>query len=200
MSSFYDLTRKFKPKGPGEKDNTLAPAKTLKDVTGTTFNGRVCMYRAISHIFGKDDPLKILNSIRPLIEFFQVPYDEDIWGPVMAYVFGLRHVMTLDTRKAFDQAMSASDEEGVYFISMLASQNGVSGHAVWAEKAKQKPPVFHDNEEPGEAGKGTPSLRAKFNRAEFSSTSSSRNRTSLPPARASSRPGWPRSRPSSSGS
>ena len=164
MSSFYDLTRYFKPKAPGEKNNPLAPPKTLTDVSGTSFNGRVCMYRAISGaVLGTDEPLKILAGIRPLIEFFQVPYDEDIWGPVMAFMFGLPHYKTLESRKAFDEAMSANNEEGVYFISMLAIQNGVSGHAVWAEKDESKAPKFHDNEDPGEGGVGTASLRPKFN-------------------------------------
>jgi hypothetical protein len=164
MSSFYHLTKHFKPTSPGEKNNPLAPSKNLPSVASTEFNGRVCMYRAISGaVFGTDEPLKILNNIRPLINFFQVPYDEDIWGPVMAFLFGLNHYKTIGTRRAFDQAMSVNDEEGVYFISMLASQQGVSGHAVWATKDTQKPPVFHDNEQPGDNGAGTTTLRQKFN-------------------------------------
>ena len=73
MSSFYDLTRKFKPKGPGEKDNTLAPAKTLKDVTGTTFNGR-CAYRrgARFFVFAMQADRNIPPQARQVTELSQV--------------------------------------------------------------------------------------------------------------------------------
>jgi hypothetical protein len=131
------------------------PSEALTDATDknplhpdlTKDSLKLCMYVAMGgasgEVGGRD---KVIARTKVLRDFFQIPFDDDVWALVMAYVYNFRFFHTYDARKAAEDGIAQDAKDGDrYYISIMAKSPTASGHAIYAEKENGKL-SFRDNE------------------------------------------------------
>lgn len=99
--------------------------------------GKLCMYVAMAGASGLPGGRDALIALtKPLRTLFQVPYDDDVWALILAYLFDFRFFHQYGKRRECQDGIDSDAKNGDnYFISIMAKSSTASGHAIYAEKA-----------------------------------------------------------------
>jgi hypothetical protein len=140
-----------------DADSHLHPEAT-RDST------KFCMYKAMAAVHGEPWSMytKYVEATKPLRRIFFVPFDDDVWGVMLAYLYDCHYKGLYDTYSTFETALKAEAGQ-VYYVSILSSSSEKSGHAICVKSNKDKVLEFIDNE-----SSSKDAIASKFKAACFS--------------------------------
>ena len=156
------------PTAPMEDDGEsqrLHPDAT-KDST------KLCMYKAIAGAtMGDISKWNIVaEETKPLRRTFLVPFDDDVWAVVLAYVYDFSPVGSFTSYQKATEACTKGATGTRYYISIGSTDPSKSGHAIYAEKGASGT-TFHDNEYASDTSKINPKFNSGFTLLIFSRAS-----------------------------
>jgi hypothetical protein len=102
--------------------------------------GKLCMYVAMAgasdYPGGRDALIQKFQTFR---NTFKIPYDDDVFALILAYMFDFRFFHKYDARRDAETGIADDAKDGDrYFISIMAKTANASGHAIYAKKATGK--------------------------------------------------------------
>jgi hypothetical protein len=120
--------------------------------------GKVCMYKAMAAANGEpwSQYTKYVEATKPLRRVFLVPFDDDVWGVMLAYLYDFHYKGLYNTYATCESALKAEASK-TYYVSILSSDSEKSGHAICINSDKDKTLEFIDNE-----GADKTQIRSKF--------------------------------------
>ena len=113
----------------------------------------------------------VAEETKPLRRTFLVPFDDDVWAVVLAYVYDFTPVGSYTSyHTATDACKGATGTR--YYISIGSTDPSKSGHAIYAVRGASST-TFHDNEFASDTSKINPKFNSGFSFLIFSRASES---------------------------
>jgi hypothetical protein len=140
-----------------DADSHLHP-ETTRD------SAKFCMYKAMAAANGEPWSLytKYVEATKPLRRIFFVPFDDDVWGVMLAYLYDFHYKGLYSSYATFETGLK-SEAGQAYYVSILSSSSEKSGHAICVKSTKDKVLEFIDNE-----NSNTEAIASKFKATCFS--------------------------------
>jgi len=147
------------PTAPMEDDGAsqrLHPDAT-KDST------KLCMYKAIAGATMGDISKwnVVAEETKPLRRTFLVPFDDDVWAVVLAYVYDFTPVGAFTSYQKATEACSKGGSGTSYYLSIGSTDPSKSGHAIYAVRGSSST-TYHDNEYASDTSKINPKFNSGF--------------------------------------
>jgi len=126
-------------------EDTGGPQRLHPDLTDDA--GKLCMYKAMAGATTGDisNYNVIVESTKPLRRTFMVPFDDDVWALVLAYLYDFKPMGSYDSYTDATEACEGAGEGQILYISIGASDPKKSGHAIYAVVGESDV-KYHDNE------------------------------------------------------
>ena len=126
-------------------EDTGGPQRLHPDLTDDA--GKLCMYKAMAGATTGDisNYNVIVEATKPLRRTFMVPFDDDVWALVLAYLYEFKPMGTYDTYADATEACDGTSAGDILYISIGASDPKKSGHAIYAVVSDDDV-KYYDNE------------------------------------------------------
>jgi len=133
---------------------------------------KLCMYKAIAgSTMGDISKWNVVaEETKPLRRTFLVPFDDDVWAVVLAYVYDFTPVGSYTSYQTATEACNQGAKETRYYISIGSTDPTKSGHALYAVRGSSST-AFHDNEHASDTSKINPKFNSGFSFLVFSRAS-----------------------------
>jgi hypothetical protein len=138
----------------------------------TADSTKLCMYKAMAGATTGDigQWLTVVEATKPLRRTFLVPFDDDVWALVLAYLYDFAPVGTYTSYPTATDACKGAGKGNTLYISIGSTDPNKSGHAIYAivgDTCK-----FYDNEFASDQTKIAPKFQTGFTFLVFSRKSS----------------------------
>jgi hypothetical protein len=109
----------------------------------------------------------VVEATKPLRRTFMVPFDDDVWAIVLAYLYDFQPKATCSTYLLATQTCSGASKGETLYISIGAADPKKSGHAIYAAVGDSGL-QYYDNEYASDRSKIAPKFQTGFSFLIFS--------------------------------